>query len=101
MSNERWSELIGKNLKSNRGSDSRRIGESGFRRLPYARGQAASETSLVYQQLAGSVENRGSRGVVIEAKHFQKALRRAYKSTAILSTTCRTYRGLCQNLSSQ
>ena len=46
--------------------------------------------------LAGSVEDRERRGVVIEAKHFKKALRRAYKSTAMLSTTCRTYRGLCQ-----
>ena len=51
--------------------------------------------------LNGKVEHRESRGVVIEAKHFEKALRWAYKSTAILSTTCRTYRGLCQNRSSQ
>ena len=50
FSNERWSELIGKTLESSKGSDGRRIGESGFRRLTYARGQAASETSLFYQQ---------------------------------------------------
>ena len=38
FSNERWSELIGKTPKSNTGSDGRKIGESGFRRLPYAGG---------------------------------------------------------------